>query len=261
MDRLLGTPVLEESFQRARLAGAEGIEVCYSAPYGAKLVAQDEHKDELLKFARKFNLEIPSLCLSFLCDSPSLIGQPSNITSARRQVEAALELASAVGAKVVLLPFFGKNLIQIEEEINVAIAALTPLVEAAEEAAVILGIESTLNITQTKFLLNSLGDSEFVRSYFDVGNSLAHKIDPASGLRELGRAAVAQVHFKDVHLAEGKAPDFKISLGGGSINFRACVQALRAIGYDAWIVLETPALDDPIGSAKANLEYVRTLLC
>jgi sugar phosphate isomerase/epimerase len=32
---------------------------------------------------------------------------------------------------------------------------------------------------------------------------------------------------------------------------------MRDIGYDGWLVLETPAGDDPLDSAKRNLEFVR----
>lgn len=255
----LAGQVPEEDFQRASAAGAEGLEVFYKGPYAAKELAEEGHAAQLKAWADKYRLDIPCLTLSFLSNAPSLIGEEAIVEQSRRQIRQGLEVAREVGAKVVLVPFFGKNSLQIEEEVNRAAEALSPLVEDAEAAGVVLGLESTLNVSQNQFLLGSLGNSDFVKVYYDVGNMLARKLDPPTGIRELG-SDIVQVHFKDVKITPTAPPDYNVPLGGGNVDFGACCQALKAVKYDGWIILETPPGDDPVASAKANLAFLRNVM-
>lgn len=258
MSSCLAGQVPEENFQRAAAAGAEGIEVTYRAPYGAKVLGEPGHADELKGWSEKYGIEIASLVMSFLSDAPTLIGEGEPLEQAQKQIAQGIEVAAAIGVKVILIPFFGRNTIQSEAELNRVVESLMPLVPPAEDAGVILALESTLNTAQNMFLVGSLG-SDFVKVYYDVGNMLGRKLDPAIGIREL-RGQIAQIHFKDVKVTATAPPDYNVPLGGGNVDFRACVQALKVVGYDGWVILETPAGDDPVASAKANLAFVRNLL-
>jgi inosose dehydratase len=49
-------------------------------------------------------------------------------------------------------------------------------------------------------------------------------------------------------------------LGKGAVDFPGVLAALRAIGYDGWIVVEQdilPGMGDPKESARRNREYLR----
>jgi sugar phosphate isomerase/epimerase len=208
----------------------------------------------------RHQLPIPSLAMVDLCIHPSLIGRSELAQTAIRQVRRGLETAAAIGAGVLLLPFFGKNLIETEPELNNAAEALAQLAEPAEQAGVILGVESTLNVHQQLFLLGQTGHSPNVRIYFDTGNSLARKYDVATQIRDLGLGTICQVHFKDVRIAEGAHPAHDVALGTGSVDFRAVVGALRACRYDGWIVLETPPGADPLAATRANIAFAREAL-
>lgn len=243
----------------ASSAGADGVEVQYTRA-NKKLLRQADHARELNELAAKHQLEIPSLCLAYLCDKATLVGTPKDIAAAQKSICHALRLAGKVGAAMVVVPFFANNAINVEDELARATDALMELVDEAENASVTIAVESTLNFDQQCFLLTSLGETDDTRIYCDTGNALARKLDPAGGIRQLGINRIAQIHYKDVRLTEGSPPDFDLPLGGGEVDFRAVTEALRAIGYDKWIVLETPPGDDPAASAAANLAFVRQLL-
>jgi len=250
---------LDEAFEMASAVGAEGIEVQYTRANRARL-HRNNHIDELVELAAKHKLEIPSLCLAFLCDSASLRGTPEEIATAQRVIRRALSVARQAGVGAVVVPFFGKNTINLEAELYRAAEAMIELVEDAENASVTIAVESTLNFDQQDFLLNFLGNTGHVKICCDTGNALARKLDLPGGIRHLGAERIARIHYKDVRLASGSPPNFDVPLGGGDVDFRAVTEALRAVGYDDWIVLETPPGDDAAGSAAANLAFVQELL-
>jgi sugar phosphate isomerase/epimerase len=260
-NRSLSRDNLQEAFRLAAQAGVEGVEVAYCTSQEARQLRRwENHAQAVSALAQAGNLAVPSLNLACLCGAPSLIGSPDVIESSLELITSAILAAKAVGAPVVLVPFFGKNTIEVEKELNKAADALTRLIEPAEEAGVILGVESTLNFDRQLFLLDHLGHTANVRVYFDTGDALAHKFDVATGIRDLGGQRIVQVHLKDVRIVEGAPPDFDVALGEGNVDFRAVAQALAAIRFDGWGILETPPGDDALSSAKANLKYAREIL-
>jgi len=255
----LGDVSLAETFKLAREAGAEGIEVMYGSDGLRDLTASD-HAEQLKALATGAKLEIPSLCLGFLLNKPSLLGTDKELTTARKAIRTAISVAAEVGVKTVLVPLFGNSSIELEEEIGHVVDAAGELVADAEEADVVLGFESNLSFNRQRFLLDSFGSPARIKVYQDTGNARARKLDLATGLRDLGGEALAGIHFKDVQVREGHPPNYDITMCDGDVDFRAVVQSLRAIGYNGWVVLETPPGSDPVDNAKNNIERARSLV-
>ncbi len=248
---------LEASLQPAAELQVAGVEVRYD---DSDALLSPGHGDYLRKIAKQAGVTVPSLCLAFLARQPSLVGPPDMIAQSVSTIRQAIDVAKQAGAKVILIPCLSKNAIETDKEFETITESLSELVDDADAAGVTLGIESNLNLNQQERLLSYMGGSEAVRIYFDTAGALSRKLDVATGIRKLGAQAIAQVHFKDVQLTEGQPPNFHMALGKGHVDFRATIQALRAIGYDGWIILETPPTGDPIACAKANLSYARKLI-
>jgi len=259
MDTALAATGPEQAFELASRAGAEGVELTYATNNEARLLARKGHAAQLTALDKPGGPHLASICLGMLNSRASLIGTDEQIAESKKTVESAISVAAEIGVSVLLVPFFGKNVIEVEKELQRAADSLLDLSEPAENAGVVLGVESTLNFDQQEFLLNHVGQTESVKMYVDTGNALARKVDFATGVRDLGPAGVAQVHLKDVKLTEGEPPNYDVQLGEGDVDFQAAVRALQAIGYDGWVILETPPGDDPITLAKRNLAFATEL--
>jgi len=251
---------LAEAFQQAAEAGASGLEIVCHTDQDAEELTKDDYLAEMLELSSKSGVTVCSICLSNLSKRASLIGTEQQIESGKAVVRSALQAARKASIGLVLVPFCGRNAIEVEQELAKAADSVLDLTEFAEQSGVVLAVASTLNFDQQQFLLDYVAGNEFVKISGDTGNALARKMDFATGIRDLGPTAIGQVHFRDVRLVEGSPPDFQIALGDGDVDFRAAARALQAVSYDGWVVLETPAGDDPITSGRTNLAFAREVL-
>ena len=253
---------LPEAFGQAAQLGSEGIEIDYPSAGMAAAIARPRHAEQLKAAAEASGVAVASLCLTFLRNEPALIGRPETIERNVDFIIRALGCAAEAGAAMVTLPFFGKNTIEVEDELSRATGALMDLVEHAEEAGVVLVVESTLPFHRQDFLLAQLGKTGNVKVCCNTAVAAARKLDAPTDLRKLGVNDLAMVRFKDVKIVEGAQPDYAVPLGAGNVDFGAVVQALRALGYDGWAMVDPPSVGDKpsLGAAQTAIEFVANLL-
>jgi sugar phosphate isomerase/epimerase len=160
----------------------------------------------------------------------------------------AIRLTSALHTRVLLLPFFGKWAIENASERDAVGDALHELAPEAEKAGVILGLEDTLS-AEDKVRIMDRAQSNFVKVYYDVGNSTQAGFDVVKEIRWLGKHRICQFHLKD-------NPHY---LGEGTIPFPQVMQAIHDIGFNGAANLETDTHADSSVEAdmRKNLAYVR----
>ncbi len=160
-----------------------------------------------------------------------------------------IDVTAKLGAKVILVPFFGQeNIVDAnnQQEFDRLVAVLKELGPRAEQAGVILGLENTLSAVDNRKILEAVG-SPAVQVYYDVGNSTNNGHPVLAEIPALGAARICEFHIKD-----GKS-----LLGQGKIDMPAVAAAIRSTGYDKWLVLETASPTDLVADTRTNLEYTR----
>ncbi|SRR5579883_205842 len=200
--------------------------------------------------ARETRLAVPSLCLGALNRFGYTSEAPEDRQRTTALIRRAIDTCGEVGARVILVPFFGRSEIRDVAGKQRVVEGMQEVAPLAERAGVILGLENTLSAQENLALIEQIG-APVVRVYFDVANATWWGHDSPEEIRRLG-GAIAQVHFKDCRHSPGDA-----MLGEGRVSFPAVVEALRAIGYDGWVVLESAAPHDPVEDARANLRFSR----
>jgi len=116
------------------------------------------------------------------------------------------------------------------------VEACRTLAPTARDTGVAIGIENVWN----KFLLSPLEarrlfeeiGSDHVGLFFDVGNFVAWSY-PEQWISLLG-SRIKKVHFKDF---DRKAHRF-VPLMQGDVDWPVVIRALRAVGYDDWVISE-----------------------
>ena len=237
------------SIGEADETGFDGIELDINGPDpGDDLVWSPAGRTIIRGEIVDRGIELPSICLGFLNRGGLTMDDEDTRGDARHAILRAIDAAAAIRADVILVPFFGTGEIESDVHRRRVIEGISRVAPAAEAAGVTLAIENTRPAEENLELIESI-DSPAVGVYYDVGNVIPLGYDPASEIETLG-GAIAQVHFKD---RDRDGSDHL--LGEGEVDFDACVDALEAIGYDEWVVLETGAHGDPLQDLVRNREF------
>jgi sugar phosphate isomerase/epimerase len=220
----------ERVFREARRLGFAGVEAVVTV----EQLASGDRLERLRAATAATRLEIPSLVVGEHSELGGIADdEPSVAARAHADLKRSIDWAAELGCGAILVPFFGRAELRSEADVRRAAAAFRPLCETAGERGVTLCYEGTLPAEQINLLAACVGSSAF-GCYFDLANVVPRGLDAPTELRALG-SLVRRVHFKDSRVSVGDCVP-----GLGRVDFAECAKALDEIGYDRWVVLETP---------------------
>jgi sugar phosphate isomerase/epimerase len=234
---------------QAREAGLDGVEIPVRDNAEKLQISDPEYRRQLKHQMRETGVAVSSLMMGLFNQHP-LVSDPR----APGWLEQCIDAARDLGAGVILVAFFGKGDLRDAEkklkaaDVDQVVARIKAVAPRARAAGVTLALENTLSAKQNAEILKRIG-SDAVRLYYDVGNSTRNGYDVIPEIRFLGKR-IACIHFKDgTHY-----------LGEGEIAFPPIATAIRDIGYEGWIVLETSnPSKNPVADARRNAAYIRQL--
>ena len=233
------------SLELAKSIGFDGVEISLGRAPDRLPLGEATLEEQFLAEAKKQQFPIASTCLDILHQN-YLKSDPLG----KRWVAESIPLTRKLGARVILLPFFGNGALKTKAEMDYVGDFLKEMGPEAEKAGVILGIEDTISAEDNARILDR-AQSKAVLVYYDVGNSHNNGFDIYKEIRWLGKDRICEFHLKD-------NPRY---LGQGPIDFPKVIQAIADIGFSGWAHLETVS---PSGKVKedmrVNLTYIRNLL-
>jgi sugar phosphate isomerase/epimerase len=165
-------------------------------------------------------------------------------------VSDSIDVAGALGVRVVLLAFFERGDLRNDPEGQAEVVRrLKRVAPRAEKGGVILGIESWLSAVEHLRILDAVG-SRNVQVYYDVANSTQMGYDIHAEIRQLGRDRICEFHAKENGFL----------LGQGRIDFAAVRKSIDDIGYSGWIQIEgaVPKGRPMLDSYVENARFMRT---
>lgn len=240
-------PDLKNAFKIAKDAGFEGVEVDLTEDGEINL---NSTKDELLKIkkqAQEAGIELYSLATGLYWKYSLTSDDRAQRDKAKDIVKKQLEAASVLGCDTILVipgaveVCFAPDLgvVDYNTVYQRSLEAIKELAPYAEELKVNIGLENVWN----NFLLSPIEmrdfidriDSEYVGSYFDVGNVLDFG-SPEHWIRILGKK-IKKVHFKDYRKDVGGLSGF-VDLLAGDVNYPEVIKAFKETGYDDWVTAE-----------------------
>ncbi|WP_435166807.1 sugar phosphate isomerase/epimerase family protein [Paenibacillus glycanilyticus] len=238
---------IEESIELAKDAGFDGIELSLNETGPLSLESTTEEVRAIRQFADNTGIELSSLASGLYWDYPPTSENEQVSSKAFDVARKQLEHAAALGVDSVLIVpgavgvDFIPNapVVPYDRAYDNALAFFTKLAKEAEAVKVAVGIENVWN----KFLLSPLEmrgfidavGSEYVGSYFDVGN-VVYSGYPEHWISILNKR-IKKVHFKDYRRQAGGLHGF-VDLLAGDVDYPVVIQALEAIGYNDYVTAE-----------------------
>lgn len=232
MDYLLPPADAQEQFALARQLGFAGVEVGLTR---AALRAEGAPRLAALCAAmQSTGARIPSLVLGEHNDGGIGSADAAVADAAAEDIREAILWADALGAPIILVPFFFAGAIDDPAASDRAAAFFRQLCPLAEARGVTLAYEGTLPAARIHALAASI-DSPAFGCYFDLANVVWLGMDTPTEIRALG-TLIRQVHMKESLVGPGD-----VRPGQGRVNYAGSAAALQEIGYQGWVVLETPS--------------------
>ncbi len=236
---------------QAKPAGLDGVEINVGPAADTLRIADAKVRREYKQQMEQTGLTVASLMMGLLNGSP-LATDPRGPAWLEQSIDAARDL----GAKVILVAFFGKGDLLDKDgkikpaDMDVVVARLRAAAPRARDAGVVLAIENLLPAAENIRMLDRIGHAS-VQFYYDVFNAgVTRGYDVPAELKLL-KDRVVQVHFKN-------GPKY---LDDRDEFFKKAAAALKEIGYKGWIVLETSnPSKDAVADARRNAEYARRIL-
>jgi hexulose-6-phosphate isomerase len=245
----------DEVFYEAGRLGFDGVELDIGADYAESLFWSAEGRKEIKRMMEESGVELASVCLGVMWRL-SLSSEREDIRrTALEIIRRSTAYCDELGAGFILVPITPARDEGIDPDRSLEnwIKGLELCVPEAERNGVVLAVENVgggiCPSARNQMRIIEAINSPFVRAYYDFGNGLSLGNDPVEEIRFLG---------DKIYAIHAKAPGGTY-LGEGDLDFNAVADAIREIGYDGYIILETKATDNPSEAASRNLNFLRDL--
>jgi len=229
----------------ARL-GVDGVEPFIGTADDERLFWSQSQVDEFAARAKSLGVLVPSVAVG-LFNGDSALVDPTRRDRAVDLTSRGLKLSAGLGAEVMLLCTYFESHPDTRAKKDAVLEVIREVEPVAADAGVTIALESPLPADELAQLADEAA-SEVVAVYYDFGNAVALGFDPVAEVETLG-ARIVSVHVKDCVDTVGG-----MHLGEGNLDLPAAMAAVKHIGYDGWLIVETPGDDE-----AAVREDLRTL--
>jgi L-ribulose-5-phosphate 3-epimerase len=239
--RMTGKP---EAVEMAKRLGFAGVEVSLGRRVSGDKLPLD-NPELIAQYREQFRTH--SFGPAGTCLDVLHVNYLKNDKLGQKWLGDGIRLTKELGAKVMLLPFFGKGALQTQEEKDYVGDVLREFGPAAEKAGIRLGLENTISAEDNVRIMDR-SRSKAVLVYYDIGNSTRNGFNVIREIDWLGAKRICQMHFKD-------NPGY---LGEGKIDLAEVLRAVSRIGFEGFANLETESPSKQVeADMRRNLALVR----
>lgn len=228
-------------------------------------------RKQYIELGKKHGITFCSVAAGSICNSIPIATEPESGI----YVLDAVEAAAALGAKNILMAFFGNGDLRLTDytgrmrnisegpfkeyeldtqKVSRVVRLMKQLAPRAEDLGVALGLENTISAKQNLEIIERVG-SPILQVYYDIGNSWGNGYDVPNEIRMLGNDRICEIHLKDWNTKLFGSSE-------GMIEWNAVAQACKAINFDKWYVIENSGRKPElyVEDTKANVAFAKRTL-
>lgn len=233
-------------FRRAARIDAEGVEIVYSG----ETSSNGADRLRRLKTAQTGGPEVPAVQVAHLASAGFADSDTAQSETALQHIRTALYWATELGAQVVVVPPIFSRAVAIPEDAwGRMIQGFQTLCAEASQRGIRIAYRSPMLSRDLLQLADQVNSSAF-GVVIDAAYLIEWGMDPAAELLALG-SLVHHVYLNDIHIHANDCHP-----GRGQVDYIAIADALRQIGYDGWVVVQTPStLPELVARALSFVRY------
>ncbi len=215
------------AMEMAKAIGLDGVQLSLGTQENDMHLRRKDVQDAYKALAKIFGVGFTGLAIGELNNHPYKSADYTDLW-----VSDSIDVAKAMGVKVVLLAFFSKGDLKNDVEgTKTVIQKLKQVAPKAEKMGITLGIESWLSAEEHLHIIDSVGSSA-VKCYYDVANSNHMGYDIYKEMRWLGaKKQICELHFKEngFLLVKGKVDFAEVRRCIDEIEFSGNIQIEGAV--------------------------------
>jgi hexulose-6-phosphate isomerase len=243
----------QKEFEIAKEIGYSAVEWIVEKPLEINAMMSKSGIKEIKDVISKTEVRIDYVCADIFMQQP-LVRMTQEIKEENKELLKNILLnAKEVGAIGVEIPFVDASSIKSESEKNELISCMQEAFELAEEIGMKISLETDLNPTSFKELLDRI-NLNHVQANYDIGNSASLGFDPVEEIDAIGNR-ILNVHIKDRKLGSTTVP-----LGTGDADIKLSLSRLSEINYLGGITMQAARGTDDIEVAKSQLKYTLEII-
>jgi sugar phosphate isomerase/epimerase len=242
------------AFQLTKEIGVDGVEVDMGGlgnreTFDNKL-ADPATRQQFLDKAKELNLEICSLAMTGFY-AQSFATRPTY----QRMIQDCIDTMKVMNVKVAFLPLGIQGDLKKNPELRPAIVERLKVAgKMAEEAGVVIGVETALSAKEEVQFLKEIG-SPAIKIYFNFSNPLKEGRDLCKELRILGKERICQIHCTD--------EDGVWLQNNTRLDMKKVKKTLDKMKWSGWLVIERSRdAKEPTNVRKnfsANTAYMKSI--
>lgn len=248
----------QEAFAVGQELGFDGVELDVGADFQDSFLWDPDSRQKVVALQQSTGMQLPCICIGGLWKHSPASPDASVQQVAEKFIAGTIRYCAEVGARVILAPINDAGGQGYEVAMVRWVHTMKSVSGIAEEHEVCVALENCGCTAAYQLAMVQLVNSPFVQAYFDMANAKVAGDDPVEAIQLLG-GHLAHVHAKNWKAdADGKREGTPLDYG--DIDVAGCIAALKAVGYDDYVTLETPPLDDAKAQAAKNLAFLRALI-
>ena len=198
-------------------------------------------------------VKVKTVCADYFMDAP-LHSTDLNVATLSAAVLRELIVNSrTIGVTDIVLPLVDHSSVRDLESQDLFIRAIEPFFSYLDEQNMNLNLETDLDPTAFKNLLNQV-NSDRVTVNYDTGNSAGLGYDSEQEFAAYGD------RITDIHIKDRVKNGFSVCLGQGSADFTKIFKCVQNYGYSGPFVLQAFRDDEGLQIFKTQLKWLKELL-
>ncbi|MCL4559713.1 MAG: sugar phosphate isomerase/epimerase [Chloroflexi bacterium] len=247
-------PTWQDEFSRARDCGFDALEWLFEEEgWEQNPIWSAEGEGEIRKLVAESDVEVRTCCADYFMPHPFFRVPEDERLHSIDVLEKLITRVARVGIQTILLPVLEVCEIRSAAEEQLLLESLRKPLDLAAGLGVRLGLETELDATHYRRLVDR-ANHPALGAYYDTGNNAAQGHDIATDAQVLGEMLVG------VHVKDRKRGGPTVLLGQGDADLEGFFRSTKQAGYTGPVILQTAFGPDYMGIAKRHLDYVRNLL-